>query len=308
MRGFWELHFFLSRPWLLNRKTVWFAKEGTGAVDSMPWMMINGLFSYYEVRGTGFPLVLIHNDAFSSAVWDSLLPQVLPGRLVVTYDRRGHGATEIPPPSQPFSFEDCALDLKGLVDSLKLGQVDLFGYSGGALVALDFCRRWPEQVRSLVLAEPPMLGLAKEFPIETNGLKADEINEIVDRQGVQAGIERWFSAVLPADRLGIIFRSRFRGTVLSRPSWIISGILKAGEEYCPSRDSLARIFHPTLLVLGRESRPVFSSVISVLSRLLPNNRVLTIPGADHGTLVLPSVPLLEGLGKFWGQFSPTGCP
>lgn len=270
----------------------------------MPWVKINGLFSYYEVRGAGFPLILIHNDAFSSAVWDSLLPRVLPGRLVVTYDRRGHGATEIPPPSQPFTFEDFALDLKVLVDSLNLEQVDLFGYSGGALVALDFCRHWPGQVRSLVLAEPPMLGLAKEFPIETNGLKADEIKEIIDRQGVQTGIERWFTYVLPRERLGIIFRSRFCQTVLSRPSWIISGILKAGEEYCPSRDSLAQILHPTLLVLGGESSPVFSSIISILSGLLPNNRVLKIPGADHGTLVLPSPPLLEGLGAFWGQFSP----
>jgi len=274
----------------------------------MPWVKINGLFSYYEVRGAGFPLVLIHNDAFSSAVWDSLLPRVLPGRLVVTYDRRGHGASEIPPPSRPFTVEDCALDLKGLVDSLRLEQVDLFGYSGGGLAALDFCRRWPGQVRSLVLAEPPMLGLAKEFPIETNGLQAGEIKEMIGRQGVRAGIERWFSSVLPRERIEIIFRSRFRQTVLSRPSWIISGILQAGEEYCPSRDSLAQILHPTLLVLGGESSPVFSSIVSILSGLLPNSRVLTIPGADHGTLILPSPPLLEGLGAFWGQFGPPCSP
>lgn len=270
----------------------------------MPRVRLNGLEAHYEVRGDGFPLVLIHNDAFNRAVWDSLLPHLLPGRTVVSYDRRGHGDSEIPPPSVPFSFEDCALDLKALVDTLGFAEVDLLGYSGGALVALEFCRRWPVRARSLVLAEPPMLGLGKEFPLETGGLSAGEISEVIDREGVAAGIERWFSYVLPRDRFRVICRSRFREVVLSRPSWIIAGILRAGEAYSPSLDSLRRILLPTLLVLGKESPPLFSGVVSFLSRLLPRSGVLEIPGADHGTLVLPSPALLEGLHTFWGKIVP----
>lgn len=275
----------------------------------MPRVPLNGLQTRYEVRGEGFPLVLIHNDAFSRAVWDALLPRLPPGRMAVSYDRRGHGDTEIPPPSTPFSFEDCALDLRALVEALRLPQVDLLGYSGGALVALEFCRRWPQRVRSLVLAEPPMLGLGRDVPLETGGLSAAEITGIIDRCGVAAGIERWFSCILPRGRFRVVCRSRFGRLVLSRPPWIISGILHAAEEYAPPPESLRRIRQPVLLVLGGKSPPLFAEVVARLNRVLPNSAVLEIPEADHGTLVLPSPRLVAGLREFWsGALPPPPAP
>jgi pimeloyl-ACP methyl ester carboxylesterase len=83
---------------------------------------------------------------------------------VVAYSRRynyPNNHAEIPPDHSAIVE---ARDLAALLDALKLESVHVVGYSYGALTALFFAKEHPERVRSLTLAEPPILGWLSEIP------------------------------------------------------------------------------------------------------------------------------------------------
>jgi pimeloyl-ACP methyl ester carboxylesterase len=110
---------------------------------------VNGLEMYYEIHGTGQPLVLLHG-AFSAVgtSFGQLLPGLAEGRQVVAFELQAHGRTaDI---DRPLSNEAMADDVAAAITHLGLGPADLFGYSMGAFVALLVAIRHPELVRKLV--------------------------------------------------------------------------------------------------------------------------------------------------------------
>jgi pimeloyl-ACP methyl ester carboxylesterase len=111
---------------------------------------INGLNMYYEIHGTGQPVVLIHG-AFSAigTSFGQLIPGLSKGRQVIAVELQGHGRTaDI---DRPLSIPQLADDVVALVKHLGLEQADFLGYSTGAAVALQIVIRHPEVVRKLVL-------------------------------------------------------------------------------------------------------------------------------------------------------------
>jgi pimeloyl-ACP methyl ester carboxylesterase len=115
------------------------------------YVPVNGLQMYYEIHGTGQPLVLLHG-AFSAigTSFAELLPGLAEGRQVVAFELQGHGHTaDI---DRPLTLEALADDVAAAIDQLGLGRADIFGYSTGAAVALHLVLRHPEVVRKLVLA------------------------------------------------------------------------------------------------------------------------------------------------------------
>lgn len=112
---------------------------------------VNGLQMYYEIHGTGRPLVLIHG-AFSAigSSFGQLLPTLAQTRQVIALDLQAHGRTaDI---DRPLSMEHMADDVAALLGYLKVEQTDIFGYSVGAGVALHLALRQPQRIRKLVLA------------------------------------------------------------------------------------------------------------------------------------------------------------
>jgi pimeloyl-ACP methyl ester carboxylesterase len=115
------------------------------------YVPVNGLNMYYEIHGTGQPLVLLHG-AFSAI--GTSFGQVLPGlaktRQVVAFELQGHGRTaDI---DRPLTQEGMAEDVAAALKELGIESADVFGYSTGAAVALRLAISHPDQVRKLVLA------------------------------------------------------------------------------------------------------------------------------------------------------------
>ena len=111
----------------------------------------NGLHMYYEMHGTGQPLVLLHG-AFSAigTSFGNLLPELAKTRQVVGFELQAHGRTaDI---DRPLSSEAMADDVAQAIRQLGLQPADIFGYSLGAFVALHLVLRHPEVVRKQVLA------------------------------------------------------------------------------------------------------------------------------------------------------------
>src|SRR5688572_26265757 len=112
---------------------------------------VNGLEMYYEIHGTGQPLVLLHG-AFSAigTSFGALLPGLAQSRQVIGLDLQAHGRTaDI---DRPLTLEQMADDAAAAIRYLGAEPADLFGYSMGAAVALRVTLRHPELVRKLVFA------------------------------------------------------------------------------------------------------------------------------------------------------------
>jgi pimeloyl-ACP methyl ester carboxylesterase len=110
---------------------------------------INGLQMYYEIHGSGSPLVLLHG-AFSAT--ETSFGQMIPGlaetRQVISVEQQAHGRTaDI---DRPLSIEQMADDTAALLRHLGIDKADFFGYSMGAGVAIHIVLRHPELVRKIV--------------------------------------------------------------------------------------------------------------------------------------------------------------
>src|SRR4026208_1593397 len=111
---------------------------------------VNGLKMYYEVHGTGKPLVLLHG-AFNTInmAFGQLIPELSKNRQVIAVELQGHGRTE--DIDRPFSFESMADDVAALLKQLKIDSTDVLGYSMGGGVAQQLVIRNPSLVRRLIL-------------------------------------------------------------------------------------------------------------------------------------------------------------
>ena len=122
--------------------------QGLGAGG---YASVNGLEMYYEIHGTGDPLVLLHG-AFSAigTSFGELLPSLAERRQIIAFEMQAHGRTaDI---DRPLSIEQMADDTAAALQYLGIEVADIFGYSMGGSVALHLAIHYPEVVRKLVLA------------------------------------------------------------------------------------------------------------------------------------------------------------
>jgi pimeloyl-ACP methyl ester carboxylesterase len=148
------------------------AAEEAGAYADLPGVKL----WFTDTGGNGVPLVLLHANTGTSAVWEHQVGVFAKaGYRVIAFDRRGWGKSMAQPQSgaQPGSI---AGDLDALVSHLKLDRFHLLGVAGGGFAALDYAAWHPEHLRSLVVAastgrisDPEIAGFAAR--IEIPGLR-----------------------------------------------------------------------------------------------------------------------------------------
>jgi pimeloyl-ACP methyl ester carboxylesterase len=111
---------------------------------------VNGLNTYYEIHGTGQPLVVLHGAYMTIDLMGAVVPALAETRQVLAVELQGHGRT--PDVDRPLSYEQMADDVAALIGHLGIEKADVFGYSMGGGVAFQVSIRHPEVVRKLVVA------------------------------------------------------------------------------------------------------------------------------------------------------------
>lgn len=110
---------------------------------------VNGLKMYYEIHGSGEPLVLLHGGVIGILMFGPTLPALAASRQVIAPELQGHARTvDI---DRPLSCEAMADDVAALLAQLEIAQADVLGYSLGGNVALQLAIRHPEVVRRLIV-------------------------------------------------------------------------------------------------------------------------------------------------------------
>ncbi|WP_446216253.1 alpha/beta fold hydrolase [Micromonospora sp. IBHARD004] len=119
----------------------------------MSYADVNGVRLWYEIHGTGRPLVLLHGGYGAVEMFAPILPALAERRQVILVDLQGHGRTA--DVDRPLRFESMADDVAALIRHLDLPEADLLGYSLGGGVALRTAIQHPGLVRRLALVSSP---------------------------------------------------------------------------------------------------------------------------------------------------------
>jgi len=250
----------------------------------MPIANVNGVRIRYELSGDGvIPLVLVHGSWGSQRVWDLAVPKLAPSFRVLTYDRRGHGDSELV--SGQGSVCDDVGDLAALIEHLGLAPTYVAGNSFGASITLRLAAARPDLLRGIMAHEPPLLSLLADDPLleamleDVHQRNAAVVERI--RSGDHAGAAEQFCETVA---LG-------PGTWVQVPpedqqAWIEHAPTFLDEENDPESrafdvGSITGFPHPTLLTLGDQSPPMFAAIIQHLAPALPHAETLTLSGTGH---------------------------
>lgn len=231
------------------------AEQGRGA-----YAEVNGIRMYYEVYGPerGVPLVLLHGGGSTIDVtFGRILPFLARDRRVLAVEEQGHGRTS--DRNAPVRFETSADDVAALLKHLKIEQADVFGFSNGASVGLEVAIRHPQAVRRLVFAS----SLTKKDGAQP---QLWTIIQSADISNMPQPLKDAFLKVNPD------------------PAKLKTMHDKDAERMRHFTDvpdaQLRAVRAPTLILIG--DRDIVRPEHAIeLTRLLPNARLLVVPGG-HG--------------------------
>ena len=111
---------------------------------------VHGMQMYYEVSGSGQPLIVLHGAYMSIPSMGAIIPRLARTHKVYALELQGHGrTTDI---DRPITYPNLADDVAAFMDAVGLEKADVFGYSMGAAVGLQLAIRHPARVNKLIAA------------------------------------------------------------------------------------------------------------------------------------------------------------
>jgi pimeloyl-ACP methyl ester carboxylesterase len=249
----------------------------------MPTSAINGVQLYWELSGSGEPAVLVHGSWGDHHNWRFVVPALSNTLRVATYDRRGHSQSERPP--GPGSIQEDVADLAGLIEDLFGGPAHVVGNSLGAAIVLRLAASRPELIRSLVVHEPPLLGLLEGSSEAQPVLTAmqNRIAAVVAllQAGDMAGGAQCFveTVAFGPGAWAQLPQATQEIFIFNAPTWL-DEIQEPGSTTI-ALDSLSAFSGPSLLSLGGQSPPFFAMVAERLAPALPCVARHTFAQAGH---------------------------
>lgn len=251
----------------------------------------NGITLHYVEQGHGTPLIFVHGSISDGRYWNDQVGEFAKHYRVIAYSRRYNFPNTNP--SRPgYSAIADADDLSALIKRLRLGKVDVVGHSYGGLTALFLAVRHPEQVRKIVLAEPPAVSLLNHLPGEVASIGHAMYDDIQRRMvkpmqeefrkgEAEAGVATFIDYVFNDSRAWEKFSpSSKRATMLDAHEWDV--MLTRGT-FFPEIDpaAVARIHVPVLIISGGKSYPFLRLIDRELARLIPHSKHFILPRDGH---------------------------
>jgi pimeloyl-ACP methyl ester carboxylesterase len=108
---------------------------------------VNGIDLYYVRTGHGFPVVLLHGGLANSDYWGNQIKALVPHHTVIAVDSRGHGRSTRD--ARLYGYDLMADDVVALLDTLRIQQADIVGWSDGAIIGLDLAIRHSARIRKV---------------------------------------------------------------------------------------------------------------------------------------------------------------
>jgi pimeloyl-ACP methyl ester carboxylesterase len=225
----------------------------------------DGVNIYYEVHGSGAPLLLTHGYSSTSAMWQGQIEALSKHHTLILWDMRGHGQSDYPDDPLAYSEALTVGDIAALLDKVCATSAIVGGLSLGGYMSLAFVRAHPERVRALLIIDTGP-GFKKDEARDAWNKRAFETGDRFEREGLvglkSASRER--SSVVHRDALGLARAAR--GMLTQRDAGVI--------------ETLPHIKVPSLVVVGADDTP-FLAASDYMAAKIPGARKVVIPAAGH---------------------------
>ncbi|KKM65938.1 hypothetical protein LCGC14_1486270 [marine sediment metagenome] len=233
------------------------------------YIHVNGLDMYYEDRGSGSPLIMIHGGTGTGFQWEIIMPILTQHFRVIVPDSRGHGRTDNP--SNEFNYRLMAEDIATLIKELDLDKPLICGWSDGGQIALEVGIHYPNLSKALVVG-----GALSEYSESfLNSMKVIGIKGpgVIDFDQLQK--------VLP-DFVSI--RSKLHSHVYGPEYWksLMKNISKMWlNPLAYPKETIREIATPVLIIIGDRDQAIPVEEAVKMYQLIPTAELAIVPYADH---------------------------
>lgn len=259
-------------------------------------LAVQGTEVHYELSGNpeGPLVTLSHALGANFLMWEPQLAVLRERYRVLRYDTRGHGESGVPEP--PYTLEEMADDVAGLLDALGLRETSFVGLSMGGMVAQTFALRHPDRLRALALCDT-----TSEIPDQAQPMWDDRIQKARD-QGmaphVEPTVERWLTA--PTREAQPEKAQAIRAWVRATDPKGYIGCCEAIRKLSLT-DRLSEIKTPTLVLVGAEDAGTSPDVARRIHEHLPTSELVVLERAAHLTNFERPEAFNEALTDFLGR-------
>jgi pimeloyl-ACP methyl ester carboxylesterase len=251
----------------------------------------HGITLHYVDKGRGVPVIFVHGSLSDAGYWADQIGPFAEHYRAIAYSRR-YNYPNTNPARPGYSAVTDADDLSALLRKLHLGKAVVIGHSYGALAALFLAARHPEQVRALVLAEPPAVPLLADMQGDERERGKALFEDIQQRMvrpmrqafargdrenGVRIFMAYVFNDPHAWDKISQSGRDQ---TLRDAHEWDV--IMTAGTLFpAITPQVVLRISSPVLILLGAKTYPFLELIGRDLGALLPKSKTIVFPDAGH---------------------------
>jgi len=258
-------------------------------------VVVNGTRLFYEVAGSGAPLLLVHGGGGDRRHWDGQFLALAEKYRVIRYDLRGYGKSDLPVEGRPYRHED---DLDALLRALGINQAHILGFSLGCQIAIDAYTVYPNLFKSLIAAGPFVSGhrsLATEQLFGGYGA----CGAVFLEKGSDAAADAF--ANMPAfnpDRIEAAPKALVAEICRDHPWWFIDHADPLERVTPVATKGLEDIVVPLLVISAENDAAACREVADMLEQKVPGCVRSDIIGASHFMLMEKPAAFNGAVGKF----------
>lgn len=251
----------------------------------MPYLTTDdGVTLHYEEKGTGTPLLLIHEFAGDARSWGAQVEHFSRRYRCIAYNARGYPPSDVPTDAAAYSQARAVADAVAVLDALEIEAAHTIGLSMGGFCALHLSVRNRDRVLSLVVAACGY-GAAPEAQ-EAFRRECEAIAAAFRAEGSAAVAERY--AVGPArvqlqnknPTAWAVFAERLAGHSAEGSALTMLGVQRGRPSLYDLTDELAALTAPTLILVGDEDDGCLDADL-MLKRTIPTAGLAVLPRTGH---------------------------
>lgn len=241
---------------------------------------VNGMQMYYEVSGSGDPLVVLHGAYMNIPSMGEIIPKLAETHTVYALEFQGHGrTTDI---DRPITYPNLADDVAAFMDAVELEKADVFGYSMGSAAALQLAIRHPEKVDQLVAA-----------------------SVAYDVSGWQPAFTAFIPQMAPEMFVGTPMEDEYKKLAVNKDGFraLVEKLIALEKEPMAWEADVKALKAPMLIIAGDADvstlehnvalfRLLGGGVMGDMGEPLPASRLAVLPATSH-TAVINQVELLH---------------
>jgi 3-oxoadipate enol-lactonase len=244
----------------------------------MPRIRLGNIEMYYEVHGSGEPIVLVHGLSMDSSTWFNQVPVLSQKYQVIVFDNRGVGQTDAP--NEVYSTEMMADDAAALLNFLDVDNAHILGFSMGGMIAQTIALKYPKLVKSLLL-----ISTAARFPARAKHLVQIWLRMLNENVSLETRIREGFSWVYTNE----FFEHEETVTAsvnlaLNHPyplsTYGFAGQVAALMQH-DTRSRISQISVPTLVIIGGDEILIPLEFSEELAAKIPKAELVILERGGH---------------------------